>query len=567
MRLRSNFVAAEPPGTEDQVQRAGNRGMSGKRSGNSSAARWRRPRPALRHGLRKRGLAEGQGTQKMENNTPDQPDSLRWNQFVLGPEFVKAFPSWQRVVLGHTWCVTAHPNLNICQQGQNDNWIALLGFILDPENPEATDTEIIENLLSMISAFSYFLECIDRFGGRWVIVLYDGLSTKLFHDACGSRQVFHTDGNLPLWCASEPELIADIMRLEVDQEADDFITLQLARRSLEGWWPGDSSPYKEIHHLLPNHYLDLATAHPHRYWPRHKLPSVLLNDGVKSVGRILRGVMKAASLRFDLSLSVSAGYDSRCLLAASHEIIDQLSFNTVEQIHDYWSNFVDVTIAGRLLTKLGLRLDLVKETTAIDRSFFEKYMQSSKYPHVYYYPEVQAFYQLYKRQKVEVTGHASEIGRCYYGTSFTNLKNAGKALASKTRMGWQPFAIRHFQSWYDRLEDTKGIHPLDLFFWENKLGNWLEMAHAEIDIRSRDIVMPFNCRDLLVKMLGVKEAYRCGPLYVFHKKLIGSLWADLLSEPINQLEPPSLKARARSRLSAAKQSVRRVKASIAGLGR
>jgi hypothetical protein len=424
----------------------------------------------------------------------------------------------------------------------------LLGFILDPASPDSKDAEILQKLLSRLEVFSDFLEQIDQLGGRWILVVCDGSSTKLFHDACGSRQVFYSAGaNLPLSCASQPELIADIMRLQVDQEADDFITLQLARADLEAWWPGDSSPYKEIRHLLPNHYLDLDSFHPRRYWPRNEIQSLPLNESVKSVGRTLQGIMKAASLRFDLSLSLSAGYDSRCLLAASTEIVDQLSFNTVEQIHSSFSNFVDVTIAARLCAKLGLKFDLIGETLTIDRSFFEEYTQSSKYPHVYYYPEVQAYHQLYKNQKVEMTGHASEIGRCYYGASFSvDLKSPGNTFASLTGMGWQPFAIRHFQHWYNSLGDAKGISPLDLFYWENRVGNWLAMAHAELDIRSKDILMPFNCRDLLATMLGVNEVYRCGPLYIFHKRLIASLWAELLSEPINQLQPPSLKTRTRS---------------------
>jgi hypothetical protein len=189
-------------------------------------------------------------------------------------------------------------------------------------------------------------------------------------------------------------------------------------------------------------------------------------------------------------------------------------------------------------------------------------LQSSKYPHIWYYPEAQGYYHRYGDQKVEVTGHFSEVGRCYYGTSQREV--TGQILAEMTRMGWQPFAVKHFQRWYNQLTSSHhgrgdeaaraAIPVMDLFFWEQKLGRWLAMAHSELDIRSRDILTPFNCRRVLQEMLLVNESHRRAP-FNLHRKIIEHLWPELLSEPINRLDKPSFPNRARHKLRTLKQAI------------
>src|SRR5207247_267673 len=138
-------------------------------------------------------------------------------------------------------------------------------------------------------------------------------------------------------------------------------------------------------------------------WPRKDRTPISFAEGLDSVGRTLRGTMTAAAMRFDLSLSLSAGYDSRCILAASRDIVDRLAFNTVAKLQGGQSNAVDVTVAGRLVARLGHKLDLVQERLNIDRSFLAPYVASLKFPHMWHYPEAQAYHQLYSNQKVEVT--------------------------------------------------------------------------------------------------------------------------------------------------------------------
>jgi len=126
-------------------------------------------------------------------------------------------------------------------------------------------------------------------------------------------------------------------------------------------------------------------------------------------------------------------------------------------------------------------------------------------------------------------------------------------------MTGHPFASVSFDKWLGGLERKTNIRLLDLFYWENRVGNWLTTCQAEFDTAWQDIFTPFNCRLLLMNMLSVPEKYRRPPDYLFYRKLIQSLWSEVLQAPINPHKPKQiakpLKARVRYHLSMMKRLV------------
>jgi hypothetical protein len=68
-------------------------------------------------------------------------------QFFLGPEFIEDFPAWTRIQVGTEHCLTVHPDLEFYQATNKNKSITLLGFILDPNNPEAGNADVVEALI------------------------------------------------------------------------------------------------------------------------------------------------------------------------------------------------------------------------------------------------------------------------------------------------------------------------------------------------------------------------------------------------------------------------------------
>src|SRR5258706_12145626 len=88
-------------------------------------------------------------------------------QFVLGPYTVERFGDWKRVQIRPNLCATVHPDLGACQVNDNERSVTLLGFILSPGKPEATDFHIISGLLKDLQLndnLDDFLEATNSFG-------------------------------------------------------------------------------------------------------------------------------------------------------------------------------------------------------------------------------------------------------------------------------------------------------------------------------------------------------------------------------------------------------------------
>lgn len=467
-----------------------------------------------------------------------EPHKLLYhNQFVLGPVVIDSYPHWKNFSVGKSLKLTTHPDLNVYQADRDDRSITLLGFIIDPENPIKNDADIIEDFVSTPFSCDTFFERTFRFGGRWILIVDDGQNIVLFNDPAGLRQVFHTDPEYirELWCASQPGIIAQMLDLQMDKEAINFFNSYEVRRNPEFRFPYYSSPYKEVKHMLPNHSLDLQKALCRRIWPTHPLEELSFEEALDKSLRTLKGLMKAASNRYELALSLTAGFDSRIVLAISKEISDKLSYMTVLQ-SDKHEKDPDVVIPSILLSKLGLNHHVIKSSKIIDERFLSVFIKNVPLYHPIYAPDAYAILNYFQQKKVAVTGSVCEIARWSERSRVPKSrweKITPLDLSKIQRMGKNRFAIDHFRNWLSELGDIYNFNTIDLFDWEQGHGNWLAMCQLEFDAAWKDIFTPFNCRSLLVTLLSVKDKYRKPPRYRIFKEMILSSWPELLEVPIN----------------------------------
>lgn len=459
-------------------------------------------------------------------------------QFILGPRFVEELASWKRINVGATLCLTVHPDLNTCQVVQGNRSITLLGYVLDPDHPPANDADILARWIRELACSSLegFFACTYGFGGRWILIVSDGNETRLFNDPMGLRQVFYTNKSYPnaLWCASQPGIIAEVLNLELDQGAvAEFINSEVYKNWDECFWPGDSTPYRAITHLMPNHYLDLNTGAYYRYWPSQSLNELSLEEGVETICSLLQGLIAGAFDRFDLALAVTAGWDSRVLLAAckgsSHNVY---YFSLLRRVND-----PDVLVPSRLLPQLGLSHHVIRYPSRMDSEFEKLYKRNVTAAHNLWGRMAQGLYDSYPQDRVCMKGNASEIARVRFrlpeGEKVTAQKLAMfSSFTHSQEMGKNPFVIRAWKKWLSELGETHNVHLLDLFYWEHWAGNFAAMAQAEWDI-VQEVFTPYNCRELLTTMLAVDERFRDHDEPILYRELIKRLWPETLSEPVN----------------------------------
>ena len=457
-------------------------------------------------------------------------------QFLLGPEFVDPLEGWQKVKVSESLMLTAHPELTVEQVTDGCKSITLIGCILDPGDPQKDNVGIIQSLLVVFSTIEQLISATARLGGRWIIIAGDGKQTVLFNDALGLRQVFYTapDYREGLWVMSQPGILAWLKKLSIGGAALSFIDSYEMRNHAEYRWPGVATAFSEIIHLLPNHCLDLSTGKSRRYWPLAPIKTQGLDEALGEAIKILQGLMAAATNRFDLVLGMTAGYDSRIVLAASRKVSNKLPAVTVRQGR-MPDTHQDIVIASRLFGKIGIAHDIVNALPYMSAAVSKTFKENVFLAHDHYGPDAEAILDRYGRKKVVVTGSGAEVARVPFEKSIDRNKREYTALdlSKLQRMEGNQFAVKYFQRWLDEFKEPCKIHLLDLFSWEQSHGNWLAGTQMEFDIAWRDIFTPFNCRELLVCLMSVDERYRSAPDYTLFKLLIEKMWPELMSEPIN----------------------------------
>jgi hypothetical protein len=458
-------------------------------------------------------------------------------QFVLGPSFVEQFPHWKRVTIG-TLRATIHPDLDTAQVASGEKSVTLLGFVLNPGKPQATNHEVVTALLSELHRnddLDVFVESTYHFGGRWILIADNGREVRLFHDAAGLRQVFYTDRPAAQanWCASDPGVIAAILGLAADGEAQSFIA-SYEQANKEYWWPGDTSPYAAVRRLLPNHHLDLRTRACRRYWPRTDVNECAVSDCVQWSAEFLPKMMESAHHRFPLALTVTAGWDSRLALAATRSISRDVLYFTLM----YWElseDSDDILIPARLLPACGLRHHVITCPSTMESEFAKLYRSNVTTAHEVYGTIAQGLFNEFPQDRVMVKAVVSEVARCWYRQRVPPAANGTVTpgmLAHALEMEADPFVLAAYDRWLAGIGGSCNIDVFDLLFWEQRMGSWQAAAQLEWDI-VQDVFTPFNCRALLTHFLSVDRKYREPRHPVLYAELITRLWPELLNEPIN----------------------------------
>ena len=233
--------------------------------------------------------------------------------------------------------------------------LTLLGFALDPDEPDASNEQILQRLIENLAQCGDVLEAMDSLGGRWVLVVHDGTETMLVQDASAQRQVHftrHAPGGA-MMCASETGLMAGLLGLEMDPEAVEFIRSRGTDDYEIYWMPGDTSLFPGIAALLPNHCLYLSDGTSRRFWPVAPIAPVDPAHALAESLRLLRGQFDAARRRYRLAVPMTAGWDSRLMLALSKSEADDLHAFTLAYPHLPVGSR-DVAVPARLLQKLGI---------------------------------------------------------------------------------------------------------------------------------------------------------------------------------------------------------------------
>jgi hypothetical protein len=470
-------------------------------------------------------------------------------QFLLSPYKIVSFDNWIKKDLPDGYHLAVHPDLPVTNVKTGCLVVTLLGFLIDPLNPERDDAQIIRALFEKNPCEEEIFEKLNFMSGRFVLIIQGNGRRIILNDAMGFRQVFYyIDKKNKCWCASQPSILAELLDIELDQDLQRGLqSIPTFARGEEYWYPGDMTAYKGIVHLTPNHYYDFKENKKVRYWPSTKITSLSVEECVEKVAFLLRGIYSGAIKRFKIAQTITCGLDSRILLAASRMHCGDIYFFThTHKKLDVSGN--DIVIPSKMLLKLGLEHHIAFHIDVIDPVFEGFYRRNVSMARKEKERNAYAIFRHFAdlgKEYVVINGVGGEITRQFFFLpKFVQIN--GLTLSALSGMGTNKTSSYLFDRWLQGSELIKdlGYNLLDLFYWEQRVGSWAAMSYSEYDLVFESF-SPLNCRKIFELAFGVRKNFRSPPNYELHRLLIKNLWPQTLEFPIN---PPISKTQALVRM-------------------
>jgi hypothetical protein len=451
-------------------------------------------------------------------------------QYVLSPERIDSPFSCNIICLPNNYFLYTHIDLNVTEHNLSDVRLILLGDMFDFESPEKSNSDILHDIIA--PDFDIVVNNTARYTGRFILIFIIKDQIRLIHDLTATRKIYYYKSDKGIWCSSQIHLLANLNQLEKtkDESKNNFYTSHVYRL-LNYSNIGNITAYDDIFQLLPNHYIDISTFQIARYWIKKPDENLTLNQTIQICATMLKGYINAISHRYNIMLPVTAGKDSRTLLAATKDICDKVYFYiNKEYCLNEKSN--DIYIPTQLFRKLNLDFHILDPYIEIDKDFEEVYYSNNPDASPYYLPHIYNYYKNFP-DKVNLPGNL--VASCYdmYGKDDSNF--TAETLAKLNWVRDYNFAIEYYQSWLDGCKDFCKQHNLHLsllFYWEERLANWGTQLHADKDIAQEDII-PYNSRLLNHYFLSVKPELIDRPYYLFFIKIMRLLWPEVLKVTIN----------------------------------
>lgn len=458
-------------------------------------------------------------------------------QFILGPKEVYPSDDWACIKIMKNLFLSTHPDLSVHKTEEKNNIILLIGYILDPYHTFWDSDQIVQYLIKSSSNIDDLFENISVMGGRYVLIARINDESIIFNDPVGYRQIYYTidkEGNT--WCASQPARIAEAIEINEDERIKNELNkIELFKDTSEYWLPGELTIYNNVHHLIPNHYLNLDKKRVYRFWPKNNIEPLSLNEVAEDSSKLMQGIMKSAANRFNLALGVTAGADTRVILAASKDIANKIYFFTYTH-PGLDENGPDIAIPRQILEANGLDHHIIPYDDNMDDDFKYHFFQNTQIPRVMKGNNANTVYKYFKKTSKEMLVCNGEIGgiakRFYRLPYFLPLN--GTVLSILTKMAGSKHIEESHERWLEsaKIAQKHGIHILDLLYLEGRMANWSSMATSEYDI-AFDSLSPFNCRRIIQNFLYAPKNYRKSGSYKIHNALINYMWPELSKYPIN----------------------------------
>lgn len=405
----------------------------------------------------------------------------------------------------------------------------LVGFAYSEFHDEFLPDGVVDLPIEAANISDVELHVLPRLSGLFNLLTHGDLPTRLYVDHGGSFPIVYSAQDQR--AASSSALLLDQFDYTKRFKRDLHASL-IGREGAGGWISGSLTAHRDVYRLLPNHYLDLSDWTPHRFWPRAGDFDQWrdFDASVTTAATALTNFSAAANRAFKVAATMTAGFDSRLLLAGCRTSLPQCEFFTLEAPNAEMDIQVSRSIASRFgLTHrvLPLRQASEQEMATWDRMVGDCMVEAPRRTHV-------TLRDLSNRSAM-FTGMYGEVGRCrLYRQDLAEINRTkidARFVVDRLTLPPHPELLENISRWFAELDGQPNSVILDLAFHELKFGSWA-MGQRPITNSIKLNFVPFAQRAVLEAFIGIEPAKK-GTETLFWA-LIKRLWPELADLPINR---------------------------------
>lgn len=428
----------------------------------------------------------------------------------------------------HGMTLATDPRVNL---GITDT-VVLLGLAIDVISGNS-DLQHISNDLAraLKTSRTSFQNLLNTLSGRFVVISFQNGEFKVQTDSTGMRTVFFTEPPLAPMISSHENLLSQNQKLDLSVYGNPNYLKENYLTAM----PGRTTKYANVKALTPNTEIDMLTAQCRRVFDGKGFQVLNTPTAARNISRDIKNQIPALLQENQISLSLTAGLDSRATLAMLRNIKEDIDCFTYEfSFRDTnKANRYDVTAASEISKKFDLNHRIIDITSPdLPHHIKKDLMEISNRSHA------RALANAYLEEEIfglHIRSNLYEIGRSQYLLSEHGKHDIdAKAMlniASNNRSK-DKHALAAFEEFIQSTDfySIENISLHDAYFWEYRLSRWLSPVMLESDIAHNTHTV-INSRKTLLTFLSVDlESRKKASLFL---EIIRQEWPELLSIPIN----------------------------------